>query len=56
MRKLKLWIKHDDGSEYVEYRKPSTIIPESVELTALKESAMRAGNRVIESNWSYVNA
>lgn len=55
MHKLKLWIKYDDGSEYVEYRKPS-IVPEDVELNSLRESAKRAGNKVVESNWSYVNA
>ena len=55
MTKLKLWLKYDDGREYVEYRKPS-IIPEGVELTALRESSMRAGNRPVESKWSYEDA
>lgn len=50
---LKLWLRYADGREYTEYRKKPTFVPESVLLNGLRESAQRAGNRVVESSWQY---
>lgn len=52
--KIKLWLRYDDGREYTEYCKKSAFVPESVMLSSLRESAQRAGNRVVESSWQYV--
>lgn len=50
---LKLWLKYDDGREYTEYVRPS-VVPEYQKLASLRDNARRAGNRVIESHWEYV--
>lgn len=52
--KIKLWLRYDDGREYMEYRKKSAVVPEDVMLSCLRESARRAGNRVVASSWQYV--
>ena len=51
---IKLWLKYDDGREYTEVIRKSSVVPECVYLQSLRESARRAGNRVIESSWQYV--
>lgn len=50
--KIKLRLKYTDGREYIEYHNPS-MVPEDIKLQVLRESARRAGNHVIESNWCY---
>ncbi len=52
--KLKLWLRYDDGREYIEFQKKSAFVPEYILLSSLRKSAQQAGNRVVESGWQYV--
>ncbi len=51
---LELWLKYADGREYTEYHRANDTVPESVSLSALRESAQQAGNRVVASAWRLV--
>lgn len=50
---IELWLRYADGREYTENRRVG-IVPESVMLEALVDSARRAGNRVVESTWRLI--
>lgn len=51
-QRVRLWLKYDDGREYHEYHRADTPVPFDVILSALRNSAIRAGNRPVESAWT----
>jgi hypothetical protein len=54
---LKFWLKYDDGSEYIEYRKVSSVVPPDVTLYDMQFGTEYHGriNRIVDSSWSYVD-
>jgi len=55
-KKLKLWIKYENGREFIDYCDPS-VVPESVRLEALlREIRRNGGQRVVDSKWEYMEA
>lgn len=52
--KLKLWVKYEDGREFVDYCLPS-IVPEDIRLNVLVRDIRRnGGQRVVDTKWEYV--